>query len=613
MVTTVGNLSEKGIAFYPDETMTNEIPQNAIMDIARNGELEFYMGIRHRVDSSGRMGKILSLEENYKIFMLDMVQEVDGESFRNYDNIDSISVETEFDAYGMIRNTLLENKTNELYKILTLIGMNSIWGRTRIKEAMERKMMEPERIRFAQENSPKDSTYGVPPPKGFWSDGGWPIPEYYSFLTDFFIDPNERSRVPMWTQFIQSKYIRSGYTHEFLESGFSGLEKNYNYTNNIYPEHTALLDYRWKNGGFDITPEEFRSVAPEIFERFSSWYLGKKSYLGGTSSLTPFKADGRTVAGFTGIGKTEYYDVFKRDEYILTGLLGPRHCVGQSDSGCQMYGYGDDWDASEEDKNSLLFNLNNPSGIQIDRVASENIFFVMRADQFSQMSDSVIQSELSRQRIADSGSPDTIEAMFSIRQNFGKMGGQTIYSKGEGNEHRYFMPFNSFLDEQGWTIDDFMEVYKTEIDACIGNLRESVSSDEIARVKDYSEFYDSDRKAPFDGIQHYIPIPITMKEGGSTFVKIEKKRVEVDQDGNETIFNVPKTILPATSSFRLEMDKNEFVDSVSVEACSILVSTFMKTKIRLKFNDQFPTLDKVKIRVFTSDFTFMNEREFKVK
>ena len=95
---------------------------------------------------------------------------------------------------------------------------------------------------------------------------------------------------------------------------------------------------------------------------------------------------------------------------------------------------------------------------------------------------------------------------------------------------------------------------------------------------------------------NYVMDGLNKKKKLPKEIKVRKKRVEIDQDGNETIFNMPEIKLFASSSFKLEMDKNEFVDSVSVKACSILISTFMKTKIKLKFPlSLFMALSKRKV------------------
>jgi hypothetical protein len=95
-------------------------------------------------------------------------------------------------------------------------------------------------------------------------------------------------------------------------------------------------------------------------------------------------------------------------------------------------------------------------------------------------------------------------------------------------------------------------------------------------------------------------------------VVVNKKVNNVDQNGNDVISNLPPITLDQ-NDFKLAMDQNEFVSSVAIDSIGVLLSTFMKVKIKIRFKDDFPNLDKTKLRIFTSDFTYMNEREFKVK
>ena len=608
MVTTVGNLSAKGVSFYVDETLTQEIPQSAILDVGRAGEIEFYIGIRHRLDSVGRMGRILSLEENYKVYFVDMIQEVDGEIFRNFDNVETFNIQTEFDSYGFVKNLLLEMMDSEFFEVLNFISIPHM-GKGDAKKIFGRCVKEPRRVEFvdcktASEDNP---VYEIPAPIGFWEAGEWPPPEYYSFLTDFFSDPRERDRESIWSQFTRNKIVRGAYTNQFIKEGFAGEVKNYNYLNNIRPEQTELLDYRWRNGGYDVTLSEFRTKRKDIYNKFKLWYNG--AHLGGVSTFT-FEADERTVRGFTGIGKVETRRNFERDEHVLISLLGPRECVARDIYGaCMLEGYGGAWDAPEEKKQEVLADLNHPDGTLASDDKSENIFTILYATHFENMTDEQVQSASTYETLKDKG-PDAIEAIYAIMNNFGKMGGQTIYDNGTGTEYRYFVPFRMFLNEQGWTLDEFMDLFSEFINARRAEISSSIlTENEPIRIKDYSEFYDKERKAPFDGIYHYVPIPLMLD---SQTVNIEKKIIVVDQNGGETISNSSSEVL-GNGDFKLPINKDEFVSSVEVSGISTLLSTFMKTKVTIKFKDDFPNLDQVKIRLFTSDFTYMNEREFRVR
>jgi len=580
--------------------MTQEIPQDAVLTMGIGDDIEFYIGIRHRLDNTGRMGRILHLEENYRVFFVDMIQEIDGEYFRNFDNVETFSVETVFDARGFIKNVLMNMMDAELYNIFTFISLPH-FGEGNAQEIYERCVLEPERIILTSckdHGGDAPPKYNIPPPVGFWGVNSWPPISYYRFLTDFFPDPRERERVSLWTQHTTNFMMKAAYTHQFIASGFA----SYNYLNNVRPEQTELLHYRWKMGGFDVTIEEFRVMRKPIYNRFQHWYKKGKVITGGVSVFS-FIADEKTVRGFTGIGKVETRRNFERDEHILISLLGPRVPYGGG-----LYGYGEIWVATEEEKQQILFDINNPDGILAPDDRGDGLFHVLYAEGFEAMSNEAIQSEATYNLIKRFG-PNAIESIYSIINNFGKIGGQTIYDNGTGTEHRYFMPFRAFLEDMNWSLDDFMDEYNVYFVDRQRELEESIMYiGEPVRVQDYSEFYDKERRAPFDGIYHYVPIPLVPENGTVT---VMKKKNTVTQDGEDYITNVDSVIM-GRGDFKLAMDKDEFVSSVSVDSLVALLSTFMKTKVKIKFKDNFPNLDKTKLRIFTSDFTYMNEREFKV-
>ena len=608
MIQTVGNLSTKGVSFFWDEGLREEIPPNDILRASDNySDIEFYIGIRESIYSTGRVGTLLCLEENYKTFFLDMVQEVDGNYFRNYDNILEFSAVASFDVDRFFENLLSDMLDKEFYRVLQFISLPHM-GTKNMKAILARKMVEPNRIKFGESaTEDEDNFFEIPPPTGFWEKGKWPPPAYYLFFTDYFVDPRERERVSIWEQFINNPYVVRGHTYDFANNGFATSGENYNYVNDIYPEQKELMDYRWRNGGFDITIEEFNSMRGEVFNVFKGWYKGAS--IGG-NSLFYFQADEPTVFGFTGIRTISMSNVYERDKHILAELLGPLECLARdAQNRCVLQGYGDSWSATAEERQEILFNIHNPEGFIPNERDASSIFTVLSAPTVANMSMESMQSEATYSTIKRRG-PNAVEAVYAVDQFMGKMGGQKIFNNGEGNEHRYFISFRGFLAEQGWSISDFIEIYNIPVASRKEELMTSLSKiGESNRVKEYSEFYDVDRRAPFDNIEHYIPIPI-MLNGGN--INVEKKSVVANNDGTYTVSNIAGDIL-TSSDFKLAINKDEFVSKVTSDSCRILMSEYMKIKVKIKFKDTFPNIDKVRLRMFTSDFTFLNEREFKIR
>jgi len=604
MITTVGNLSTKGVSFFRDEALRDEIPQYAILNTQQNKEIEFYIGMRSRVDSVGRVGKILSLEENYRTYFIDMVQEVDGNTFRNFDHVELFEVETTFDADGFMKNLLMQFLDKEFWNVLNFISMPHM-GDEEVKEIFERCMNLPGKYKFVSCDNTVDEEKFLPfNPVGYWGVG-YPPEGYYKFLTDFFVDPHERDRVSMWDQWNNNQYIRRGNINKYFNFGFEYDTKNYNYLNNVVTEHKELMDYRWRMGGFDVHLEEYRVMRGSIYQKFASWYMGAS--LGGTVSSQVYKADERTVKYFTRIGKVELDPIYNRDRPILERLLGPLTCLTMFNGTCREWGFGESGlgdDTTIQD----IYSFANPDG-DLNAIETADYFKVLSAPGFVAMSNEEIQSETSYNALLNKG-PHPIEAMYCIDHSFGMMGGQTIYDNGAGTEYRYSLRFKTFLEQQGWTLDDFISLYSVPINDRIEELMKTlVLKNEPVRVRDFSEFYSKDMKAPFDGIEHYIPVPLQLQIGNAVpRIKVSKKRVEFTPGGEEIIHNVGEETLPA-NSFTLGIDKDEFVSSITVDSLSVLLSRFMTTKVKIRFKDGIPNLDQVKVRLFTSDFTYMNERE----
>lgn len=618
MITEVGNLSARGVSFYADENLSYEIPQSSFVHIQKNGLLEFYISSKERLDLNGRTGKILLLEENYRAFLLDVVQEVDGEHFRNYDMIDSISLETTFDTDGLIRTLLKDNLDSEFWKVLMLIS-TPIMGKVKsLKKILQKCLIEPERRRFYPCSQVKGADIDVYSdgfiPKGFWPSGEWEPIGYYNFLTDYFEDPHDRERVSIWDQWISNPYIVSGMTLDFIDKGFSyegkGSRTNFNYLNNIRPTHNELLNEAWKYGGFDISWYEYRVQKGNVFNRMLEWYGGGRPISSGVRKLT-FHADPRTVHGFTDIAQIELRPIYDRDKGILEKYLGPVECVSTGKSGgCSVWSYGGvapSYKFSEQE----LASLNSPSEPIPYSVSLNKCFTVLYADGFESLTNEFIQSSYVYDLIKEKG-PSPIELMYAIEENHGMIGGQVIYDRGIGNESDYFLTFRSFLDRQGWTIDDFMSLYSSPIGERKKELRKSiVNSGEEIRVKDYSEFYDYTHRAPFDNIEFYAPIPIP-GPGADSKLNIETKHAEISQDGSVKVSDSTE-IESNSTQHKIPIEKDHFISSVKADCLGAMISRFVKTKVSVQFNDIFPNMDKVKFRISTSDFTYISEREIKTK
>ncbi len=625
MLQVVGNLSERGMAFFLDRELRYEIVQDSNVVIGEGNSYEFFIGVKHRYDANARWGRILSLEENYTAFMIDMIEEVQGEEFRNYDNIENIEMEVEFDSHAFMKNLLIGLLDRQFYHVLQFISMPHM-GKN--DECFYICSCEPDRIEIVPCNY--DCGLEIPKwqfkPTGWWGIEEIPPNGYYNFLTDFFMEQGGEDRESIFDQFMYNIDITRMLTHKYMNDGYpsySSTRENvsipfhsYNYVNNIYPEQTEILDNRWKYGGYDVTWLEYRLKKTAVYRTLSKWYVAGQGYTNEKSYL--FEADEMTVKGHTDIAKTDTRAIFERDEHILEELLGPKECVSWDNYGnCAKYRYGNvnyD-DGYNDDVETIIIGIANDeleAKLWPPNELPEHNFMVIYDRYFESLSESYINGEEFKSLSMGTRGIPPKDAFYSIEHSNGKIGGQYVYNNGMGNEHRYFMKFRDFLSDQGWTLDEFMSWYAGPISDRIAEIEGAViNTKSTMRVKDFSEFYDKYHKAPFDNIKHYVPmIPTFGNYGTTTKTTIRKRKVIVDQNGTETIVDAGEEIL-YNGDFKASINKDEFVYEVMTSnSVKILLSDYMRIRVKISLNTLYPTTNTVKLRVSATDFTYLNMREF---
>lgn len=614
MLKVIGDLSERGIGFFHDREFKYEIVQNSEINVSKGGEVELFVGIKHRYGGNKRYGKILILEENYLAFMVDLVEESQGEFFRNFDNIESIEMNVEFDEHAFLRNMLIGMMDKQFYHVLEFISKPHMFNEI---ESLYSCGCEPERRVFVDCENPlcrPNASTGKGGVWRFFPSGWWGQEDKYPngqylFFRDYFYDiGGEPDRDSVFEQWIYHDDIKRMNTNKYLDSGFVG----YNYVNNIYPEQESIMNYRWRYGGYDVTWLEYRLNKTYVYNTFNSWYDGNG--YGNTSKLI-IEADEQTVKGHTDLAKTDTKYMYNREEHILSELLGPRECVFMDEyNNCLSYRYGEILPITQEDVyiwgedyTQTILSDNWP-----DSEVPENRFIVLQNDSFVNLSSTYINSGTFFNLMNHPHSISAADAFFSVEHSDGKIGGRYIYNNGLGNEHRYFMPFRSFLIEQGWSIDDFMSIYSSLMSERKYELREGVSVGTNMRIHDFSEFYDKNHKAPFDGIRFYIPLIPTYSPDTSASVDFiaGKSVVNISQNGEETISPSDSEYI-TPGQFDMPINKDEFISSIEIpKSMRVLISDYMKIRINIKFKDIFSTVHETKLRISGTDFTYLSEREF---
>jgi hypothetical protein len=574
MAELIGDLQDKGFGFFLDENLTVELIDQSIIDIGNDGELSVYFGAKSYISSNLRKGKVFSFVEGYRYLMLDLVEDNSGEYFRNFDNIESMSLEVILDSRRLLMNILHKYIDSETWITLELLNKYGMVGNSKDNaKAMRTCLCEPDRIQEVSCDGAAICQTWEWKPTGYWGTG-WP--EQYSFYLDFFQDENSVYK-SIWEQYIENDYIKGAKTRSYLTYGsrtpYGSGVWNYNYQHDVYPQHDAVLAYRWHYGGFDITPYEMRVLKPEIYNRFSQWY---SQYRPGSSTFR-FVADEYTVMGYTDIAKTDTNTIYDRQKHIIEDLLGPLRYT-EDQYGNRTYYYGD------------------LSGIQ---------FSILYNDDFMNYSEAYINSPDFRE-ICEDNKLYVEDAFFSIEKSYGKLGGRTIFNGGVGNESDYFMPLRDFLRSRGWTFEYFVEeLHNIEFDRWSSALKDAlVIGLEDVLVRDFTEFYDKDHRAPFDGIEFYCPIVITDRP-----VEIYKKKAIIDSDGNESIVD-SGIVLLNPGEFKCPIDKDEFIWSIKAYTYNTFITEYMKVKISMSIKSSFPTEDFLNFRAINSDYTFIEEYHF---
>ncbi len=736
-MTTIGNLSEKGLALFLDKEMRYELVQNSSISAVSGEEIELYIGLKHSVSSERRTGKIFILEEYFRSVMIDLVRDIDGNIFRSYDAIENIEMDVAFDRYAFLRNLLLEKKSMQFSSILAMLrqgifGHGGLPFKTCARNGVITSCDDPEAILIYEQLQTREG---------------------YNFFRDFFYGGAENSE-SIFDDWRTTLDVYNAIEKTYFTIGYPGM----NFKNNIYPEHPGLLSYRWHGTGYSVDKNELRVESTHLYRDFRSWYTrgvtnreiklvdpektsgrvlwddstshslsaeclyndhvstirgedelvfssrygiisvkfmsrifvtkasinignhptsndtrpryiyvegrndggawasivyigeylplngGKKIFdinrtydefrirwndtannQGSSISnvqwfsnidgdLYEFDAEETTVRYFTDIPKTSIYPQFLKDKHILEELLGPEHCVEEGvNTPCRRFGYGeisskpssnDNWYLASELLDMFKEEPEFPPHSYLSIITTNMSTFPL-----STMTGMVNYESYFNMEPSDS------EAMYSMHYFGGKLGGQTIFNGGTGNEYRYSLPFDVFLEEQRWSIDDFMSIYSGLIDSAIEDMDAAIIglNSEIRPV-DFCEFYDRNHFSQFDNARVYIPLvpclPIKHNEYQSSNTRVVKKKVIYNQDGSYTIEETGNESLDGAIDVLL--NEGEFISSVSAGGgISAIVSDYMTIKLTITLKDDFVSENDLKLRISTSDYTYMSDREFK--
>ena len=312
-MTTTDNLSSKGFSFFMDEGLQHEITQDAIVKMKSSDEISFFLSVRHGTDSDNRIGKIFILEEEFKTFIIDMIRDDNGVPIRAYDAVESLKTEVMFDSHGLARSIIFGMRHEQFYKVLDFLfrrlsvteDNDELYSTCVINETTKR-------ISCTNVNSSTVETNSII------------YPEDDFFFNDFFKEFTPGESKSLWQQVREDDNVKTAVWSGFANFGFPG-NKRFNYLNDIYPEITSVLDYRWHNGDNTLSEYEMRVLKPSIYSELSSWY--SSSQLPSKISVLPkIKSDNdlNKVPGIKSITSSPIYsgnlsNIFDRTRSVERG------------------------------------------------------------------------------------------------------------------------------------------------------------------------------------------------------------------------------------------------------------------------------------------------------
>ena len=567
-MTTVGQMKANGLSIYAADQTSRlyEIGTGQEIKARSSEEFVFSVAVRHQADSQRRWGKVFTLEEEYRVFLLDFVEHIGGGYLRSYEAIESLSATVAVDLDAIVETIfsgMMKNRFFEVLEFLTTGVTTPDDGSGPHKDPYQRCVKRNTNILCGCHENDKVEIFPA-------------APASYNFYKDFFSDNS------MWSQWVGTGSVINATIRKYLDEGSPA----HNYINNIYPEQTSVLDYRSFSGGYSVSQYEMKKSKPYIFAKMKKWYSGRNIHGNLPGRVVPvsrYTADSKTIEYFTDIADVEIKEHFLTYEPTLVRLLGPYHCIKNVPGiGCVQYGYGTP--ALGEKERSVV----GPSTF------ANQSFGVVTAPSYR---DTVLEDGLLGE-----------EAFYSIFVFGGIVGGQKVFNGGVGNEYRYVMSFGKFLSEQQWSIRDFLEIYSTEVEEFKRGLLSSLSTRvEEVHPRDFCEFYDRVHPCPFDGAEVYIPIIPVLDQGE---VKVYKEKVTYEQDGTFTIEDRGNISL-SSGQMTLSLDEGEYVSSiVTKKALRTILSDFVRIDIAMRLKTSFGSDFAVSPRVSTNDFTYLSIGDF---
>jgi len=205
----------------------------------------------------------------------------------------------------------------------------------------------------------------------------------------------------------------------------------------------------------------------------------------------------------------------------------------------------------------------------------------------------------------------------------GELRKKKVYKQGQGTENVYFVSLKTFIKKFNIS-DDFIFA---SIAGSIGDksfwlVHNLTSANAGLNNKNFCEFYDREHASPFDGIEFYCPIPLSLMNydnRGMYFGKyryscypfstgiqytIYKRKYNEDENGNITIEDLPDEKYPA-GTFKIPINKNEYIYKVFAERpITTWLSRDVVYHIKIKFTKQLNRKQNIVFRLFAGDYTF---------
>jgi len=565
---------------YIDKTLNHKLNSNDVINLVNsNNELDLYITLDDLVSSESIYSQVLVLQGEHRVILFDIVREIEGVFFRDFDLVENIEVQAHFDTKPILKTIFKRLEGLYFYQQLYFLK-NFSFEKMQFAEIkvvngkLKKENLIPVPIKTffkLPEYLFSSVTYDRPILKGdeFGSSISGsvtskqiPIPEgnfYEIVFSDKFSFVKDILTDDLFNYYLKNEVLYA--------DGLFGMWQ-YAVLQNMRPTIYESLDLNAQDLFRKNSSYYLSQIKHNIAQRWNMWLNGvaldcnktpiKNQNFFSYNVYTEKKYDFVTATRIVGLGVCDVYDMYKKLEPALlsTGMI----------DGDTVY---------------LIYRNSIDKGFNAAAIISA--------------------ATLNDGKVVCNG------------------GEHIVYDKGQGTEYNFFVPINDFLKKFNLDLDFVFETASIGIGEKSFWLVKRAISNESVNTKYFTEFYDREHACPFDNVEFYCPIPLALLnydasemylyeglEGSFRNIQyvVQKRRYEEDKYGNVIIKDLPEEYY-GPGTWKIPINKNEYVSAVYVpNAITSFVSKNVIFHIKIKFKKTLNRNQNIYFRLFTSDLTF---------